>query len=198
MTPRPDPHHIGDTFPLVYLRESRWRKLPEDLRIKGLVRQALYRLGFHLDACLELSIASKWQSLSYPSERSNEAIDQWVEHVYLWQLGRFTWAEKLEDVLQIEVDYKHDLELLRQCWPELFANDEARDRRPLDVRAVGVFLEHRDWTKRKIAKHLNCGEKSLCPGRCPQLAYAIKAHRDSRVPARGTKDKHGNLEAYKD
>jgi hypothetical protein len=70
----------------------------------------------------------------------------------------------------------------------------------LDARALGVFIDHPDWTKKRIAKHLDCHEKSLCPKSCPKLAAAIKAHRtpDPSRKVRGSKDPEGNLEAWED
>jgi hypothetical protein len=71
---------------------------------------------------------------------------------------------------------------------------------PLDAQALGVFIEHPDWTKKKIAAHLECHEKSLCPDRCPKLAAAIAAHKSHIDPGRrrvrGSKDAEGNLEAW--
>jgi hypothetical protein len=70
----------------------------------------------------------------------------------------------------------------------------------LDARAVGVFVAHRDWTKKQIAAHLGCAEKSLCPKRCPHLAAAIRAQKShvdpDRRQVRGSKDAGGRLEAW--
>lgn len=67
----------------------------------------------------------------------------------------------------------------------------------LDARAVGVYVEHPDWTKKRIAESLECNEKSLCPDRCPKLAAAIRAHRaPDRKARRGSKDRDGNVEAW--
>ncbi len=70
----------------------------------------------------------------------------------------------------------------------------------LDVKAVGVFLEHPDWTKKRIAEELGYHEKSLCPRRCPKLDAAIRAQRARIDPSvkvrRGSKDRDGNLEAW--
>lgn len=72
----------------------------------------------------------------------------------------------------------------------------------LDARALGVFIEHPEWTKKRIADHLDCNEKSLAPTRCPKLAAAIAAHKSPIDPGRrhyrGSKDAEGNLEAYED
>ncbi len=82
-------------------------------------------------------------------------------------------------------------------------NDQRPTTKPeasLDARAVGVFLEHRDWTKKQIASLLQCNEKSLCPKRCPQLAAAITAYKNAAAGSlpRGRKDKDGNLEAWRE
>jgi hypothetical protein len=72
----------------------------------------------------------------------------------------------------------------------------------LDARALAVFLEHTDWSKKRIAQHLGCNEKSLCPARCPRLAAAIAAHTSTIDPGRrrlrGSKDANGNLEAWEE
>ena len=69
----------------------------------------------------------------------------------------------------------------------------------LDARALAVFIDHTDWSKTRIAKHLDCNEKSLAPKRCPKLAAAIAAHKaPGRKMPRGTKDRFGNIEAWRD
>lgn len=71
----------------------------------------------------------------------------------------------------------------------------------LDAQAVGVFLEHPDWTKKRIAKQLGCHAKSLTPKRCPRLATAMaasKAKIDPGTTRRGSKDAAGNLEAWEE
>jgi hypothetical protein len=72
----------------------------------------------------------------------------------------------------------------------------------LDARAVGVFVAHPDWTKKQIADHLHCNEKSLAPRRCPKLDAAMHAHKAKIDPDRrrlhGTKDGEGNLEAWEE
>ena len=69
----------------------------------------------------------------------------------------------------------------------------------LDARAVAVFFEHCDWTKKQIAEHLGCHEKSLAPKRCPNLhkAMAIWKAADRRS-IRGSKNAEGDLEAWVD
>jgi hypothetical protein len=70
----------------------------------------------------------------------------------------------------------------------------------LDARALALFLDHTDWTKKKIADALGCHEKSLSPRRCPRLTAAIAAHKSpidpDRPRPRGSKDSEGNLEAW--
>lgn len=72
----------------------------------------------------------------------------------------------------------------------------------LDARALGVFIEHPDWTKKRIAAHLGCHEKSLAPARCPKLNAAIAAQSAKVDPnrkfRRGHKDAEGNIEAWED
>lgn len=72
----------------------------------------------------------------------------------------------------------------------------------LDAQAVGVFLEHLDWTMERIAEHLRCHVKSLTPKRCPNLAAAVAAHKARIDPDRprphGSKDAEGNLEAWEE
>jgi hypothetical protein len=67
----------------------------------------------------------------------------------------------------------------------------------LDLKAVRVYLVHRDWTKKQIATYLKCNEKSLTPKRCPQLKAAISAYRSTHLP-HGSKDSNGNVEAWDD
>lgn len=69
----------------------------------------------------------------------------------------------------------------------------------LDARALAVFIEHSDWTKKEMAGLLECNEKSLTPKRCPKLAAAIAAKNAAdRPPRRGSKDSTGTLEAWED
>jgi hypothetical protein len=68
----------------------------------------------------------------------------------------------------------------------------------LDARALAVFIEHPDWTKKRIAAHLGCNEKSLSPRRCPKLAAAVRACRSSADPPCGSKSPEGDLEAWED
>lgn len=79
---------------------------------------------------------------------------------------------------------------------------ETRSVPSLDARALALFIEHTEWTKKQIAQHLRCNEKSLAPRRCPKLDAALKAHRASVDPGsrrlRGSKDAEGNLEAWEE
>jgi hypothetical protein len=65
----------------------------------------------------------------------------------------------------------------------------------LDAKALAVYVEHPDWTKKRIAKHLGHNEKSLAPKRCPKLTAAIAAHKAPNLP-HGVKDAAGNIEAW--
>jgi hypothetical protein len=71
----------------------------------------------------------------------------------------------------------------------------------LDTDALAVYLDHPDWTKKRIAEYLRshgrpkCNEKSLSPKRCKKLAAAIAAHRVPDLP-RGSKDSDGNIDAW--
>jgi hypothetical protein len=80
-------------------------------------------------------------------------------------------------------------------------SDKSRTK-SLDVRALALFFAQQDWTKRRIAQELGCNVKSLTPQRCPKLASAIAAWRSRRDPdrptIRGSKDKHGRVEAWED
>jgi hypothetical protein len=70
----------------------------------------------------------------------------------------------------------------------------------VEARALAVFFQHPDWTKKEIADEVGCHEKSLAPSRCKKLDAAIKARKSGIDPDhphhRGTKDSEGNLEAY--
>ncbi len=66
----------------------------------------------------------------------------------------------------------------------------------LDAKALSVFIEHPDWTKKKIAEHLGCNAKSLTPKRCPKLKDAIAAYKAKPTTRRGSKDSDGNVEAW--
>jgi hypothetical protein len=85
-----------------------------------------------------------------------------------------------------------------QAMLEIYVKSEAS----LDSQALAVFIEHPDWTKKKIARHLGRHEKSLCPERCPKLAAAIAAHKSPIDPTRrrlhGSKDSEGKLEAWEE
>jgi hypothetical protein len=82
------------------------------------------------------------------------------------------------------------------------AEPAAKSGISLDAKALAVFIEHPDWTKKTIASHLACNEKSLTPKRCPKLAAAIAAHKSPIDPGRrrlrGSKDADGNLEAWEE
>jgi hypothetical protein len=72
---------------------------------------------------------------------------------------------------------------------------------PLDMAALGVFLNSPNLKKKQIAKLLKCHPKSLGPKRCPRLNAAIRAYRAPIDPdrrcVRGTKDpEDGTLEAW--
>ncbi len=75
---------------------------------------------------------------------------------------------------------------------------ETKSKMSLDAQALAVFIEHSDWSKVQIAKHLRCNPKSLAPGRCPKLASAIAAYKAKPKMPRGTKDADGNFEAWDD
>lgn len=66
----------------------------------------------------------------------------------------------------------------------------------VDARALAVFIEHPDWTKKMIADHLKVHEKSLAPSRCPKLDAAIKAYKAKPTSVRGSKDANGDVEAW--
>jgi hypothetical protein len=68
----------------------------------------------------------------------------------------------------------------------------------LDSRALAVFLEDKTRTKKAIADILGLNHtQSLSPERCPELDKAMKTWEVAQRPEKpkGTKDKHGNLEA---
>ena len=96
-------------------------------------------------------------------------------------------------------------QLIRERSRLLATGDQrkAKSRQPsLDARAVALFLENKDWTKKMIAEKLACNSRSLCPERCPRLAGLMAAHKSRNDPTRrrirGSKDKHGNVEAWED
>jgi hypothetical protein len=71
----------------------------------------------------------------------------------------------------------------------------------LDARAVAVFLEHPNWTKKQIAEALGLkATQSLSPERCRKLDAAMHAASAKLDPSkpfrRGSKDSEGNLEAW--
>ncbi len=68
----------------------------------------------------------------------------------------------------------------------------------LDARALAVFIDHPDWTKKKMAEHLGCNEKSLAPRRCVKLDAAIRAYKAKPKMRRGSRDSDGNLEAWEE
>jgi hypothetical protein len=67
----------------------------------------------------------------------------------------------------------------------------------LDARALGLFVEDPNRTKKDIAKILRVRTQSLAPSRCPKLDAAMRAYRapDPGL-VRGSKDRDGNLEAF--
>lgn len=81
--------------------------------------------------------------------------------------------------------------------PQKINTDKSTKQPSLDSLAVGVFLDHPDWTKKQIAEYLGCHKGSLTPKRCPKLASAIRASRTSDLP-RGSKDRDGNMEAWEE
>lgn len=54
------------------------------------------------------------------------------------------------------------------------------DSPSLDARALAVFIENPAWSKKRIAEHLNCHEKSLAPSRCPKLRSTARSQRTRR------------------
>jgi hypothetical protein len=69
------------------------------------------------------------------------------------------------------------------------------DAASLDAKATVIFLEHRDWTKKQIAEHLGCHEKSLARKRCPGLELAMTTAKAVTAPRRGSKQ-DGAIEAW--
>ena len=66
----------------------------------------------------------------------------------------------------------------------------------LDIRALAIFLSNRTWSKKTIAEHLGCNEKSLAPKRCPMAQAAAIAAQAAPPSLRGTKDANGSVEAW--
>jgi hypothetical protein len=108
--------------------------------------------------------------------------------------------------LNDQIDWEARALAEQSCRREEEKNRTARSSKAgkgsLDARALAVFIEHPDWTKARIAEHLECNEKSLCPGRCPRLTAAIAAHKSPFDPGRrrlrGSKDADRNLDAWVD
>jgi hypothetical protein len=73
---------------------------------------------------------------------------------------------------------------------------------PLDIRALAVFVNHQNWSKKQIAEYVGCNDRSLAPKRCPKLAQAIAASRakidNNGRMIRGSKDDRRNLEAWEE
>ena len=129
-----------------------------------------------------------------------ELADQMVQSL---SMIRESWSFEMLDVddlwkrLQWEID-QIDAKLKAGSAPEVVGG---ASKVSLDAMSLGVFIEHPDWTKKKIADHLGCNEKSLAPKRCPKLAAAILASRapdPSQKVRRGSIDNAGNLEAWSD
>jgi hypothetical protein len=72
----------------------------------------------------------------------------------------------------------------------------------LDARALALFIADTRRKKTDIAKLLRLrNSQSLAPKRCPKLSAAMRAHRAAdpdRRRVRGSKDREGNLEAYRE
>lgn len=91
-----------------------------------------------------------------------------------------------------------DMSALCALAESLAASGNGKQKLSLDARAVGVYVQHPDWTKVQIAESLECNSKDLTPKRCPKLAAAIAAYKARDKPLRGSKDSDGNLEAWED
>jgi hypothetical protein len=70
----------------------------------------------------------------------------------------------------------------------------------LDARALAIFIENPDRTKKDIARLMGLkNTQSLSPSRCPKLDAAIRAYRAPDPGAvRGSKDAAGNVEGWTD
>jgi hypothetical protein len=130
----------------------------------------------------------------------------------LWDLishhrrGRFDGADGLE-MLAKQADAA--AQLMSGLTPsetppaEATPSEQAVSRaETIEAKAVATWFQHKDWTKKQIAEAIGCHEKQLSPKRCPTLAAAIQAYKDSneanRRQVRGSKDKEGTVEAYED
>ncbi|MDA0832345.1 MAG: hypothetical protein O3A29_03605 [Planctomycetota bacterium] len=98
-------------------------------------------------------------------------------------------------IWQIEKSIEVTRWLMESCKPD--TKKKNRTRETLDMRALAVAVEHPSWSKRQIAEHLRCNEKSLAPKRCPKLANQLRREKSpdfGRVPL-GTKKADGSIEA---
>lgn len=111
-----------------------------------------------------------------------------------------------ENFLAYPADWLKDMETLRaiaERQVRKMPNVGSAGDVSLDARALAIFLENRDLTKKQIANRLGLKHtQSLSPARCPQLSQAMATQREiaraGRRNIRGCKDQHGSLEAYAD
>lgn len=150
----------------------------------------------------KLNLPGDWQVVG--DERHREVLAEPLRHSYPldFDFGSFRhqfvpavperWFVDMVDLRRMA---------LQAPAPAVEAMPQSKGEQPsLDARALAVFIQHRDWTKKRIAKHLHCNEKSLAPARCPKLAAAIAANKATRDPGRnlrrGSKGADGSLEAW--
>jgi nucleoside phosphorylase len=110
---------VANGFPLVGERSVRRSPLPELGRDTNRERQSRYCQGFDPDWWIPALLAPKWRSYHYPLEATEESVRQWLALIdamrveYLGPFGKPNLAAELE------ADMQNDLELIRQCRPNL-------------------------------------------------------------------------------
>jgi hypothetical protein len=82
-------------------------------------RQSRYCQGFDPDWFVPALLAAEWRSTYYPLEPTFQSFSQWLELVDKLRtefLGPFDMPERASE---LKADQLHDVELIRQCCPEL-------------------------------------------------------------------------------
>jgi hypothetical protein len=126
MSQQPHLHPVefpNERWPLVGERHLPYPRapLPELAPDPNRERQSRWCQGFDADWFIPSLLAPKWRTLFYPLRPSRESVDQWLRWIDTQRtelLGPFALPD---DAAKLERDQANDVELIRQCRPDLLA-----------------------------------------------------------------------------
>lgn len=115
---------VVPSFPLVAERELRRDPSIDLARDQNRERQSRYCQGFDPDWWMPALLAAKWQSLHYPLRPDVESVRQWASWIDAQRVEYLGPFAMLKQAADLESAKANDLELMRQCRPELIAKLE--------------------------------------------------------------------------